>query len=122
MNTVKDLRGQRFGSLTAIDSTRLRSGTSVVWRCKCDCGNEVLVSAGNLVGGRVKSCGCICKFVNLTGHRFGKLTVVEPTDQRRYRSVVWRCKCDCGNEKLVASSSLLSGDTKSCGCLRGKGK
>lgn len=54
---------------------------------------------------------------NLTGKRFGRLTVVDKTNERRRHCVVWLCKCDCGNTKKVVSADLLNGDTRSCGCL-----
>ncbi len=58
---------------------------------------------------------------DLTGLRFGRLTVIDKvgiTNQgaRGSRSV-WRCKCDCGNYKDVIRNSLVCGNTKSCGCL-----
>lgn len=40
---------------------------------------------------------------DLTGKRFGKLTVLEPTEQRVRDAVVWRCRCECGNEIFVES-------------------
>ena len=46
---------------------------------------------------------------DLTGKRFGKLTVLEPTDQRVRDAVVWRCRCECGNEILVESRRLKPG-------------
>ena len=54
---------------------------------------------------------------DLTGKRFGNLTVIRKTDQKNRSSYLWLCKCDCGKEKLVSSYSLKSGMTKSCGCL-----
>lgn len=57
------------------------------------------------------------KFKDLTGMRFGKLTVLEYTNKRNLnRNILWRCLCDCGNEIYVATSCLNSGHTKSCGC------
>lgn len=50
---------------------------------------------------------------DLTGQKFHRLTVLGPTDSPSY----WRTLCDCGNEKVVRGSSLVSGNTKSCGCL-----
>lgn len=55
---------------------------------------------------------------NLKGERFGLLTAVSPTDKRIDGRVVWHCRCNCGNEIDVVSSYLLSGDTRSCGCLK----
>lgn len=56
--------------------------------------------------------------IDLTGRRFGRLVAIEPTVKRSRGSVVWRCKCDCGNECFVGSSELVTENTKSCGCLR----
>lgn len=60
---------------------------------------------------------------NLTGQRFGRLVVVSrgPSDVRRngwVKGSKWSCRCDCGNRKVVRRIDLLSGDVKSCGCLR----
>ena len=54
---------------------------------------------------------------DLTGQRFGRLVVVESTDKRSGRSVVWECLCDCGNECSVAGYNLTRNNTRSCGCL-----
>lgn len=58
---------------------------------------------------------------DLTGRVFDRLTVLEPVRIRREsgRSVLkWKCKCSCGNERLVVTDDLLNGRHKSCGCLR----
>lgn len=54
-------------------------------------------------------------FIDLTGCKFGLLTVVEraPNDGRR---TMWKCQCDCGNIVVVRAENLKSGNTKSCGC------
>lgn len=55
--------------------------------------------------------------VDLAGHRIGRLTVIERTENTK-RGVMWLCRCDCGNTRAIARKELRSGDTKSCGCLR----
>ena len=58
--------------------------------------------------------------MDLTGRRFGRLTVVRRIGSRKdkYRSnTVWGCLCDCGKTKDVITGSLTAGLTKSCGCL-----
>lgn len=55
------------------------------------------------------------KFIDLTGKRFNKLTVIERAENKGSK-VCWRCRCDCGNECIVHGSSLKSGTTRSCGC------
>jgi len=54
---------------------------------------------------------------DITGKRFGRLVVTGRSDNEKHK-VRWICKCDCGNETIVTADSLLSGKTKSCGCLR----
>lgn len=60
------------------------------------------------------------KLIDLTGQRFGRLTVIKhvkkPADKGEH-SAYWLCHCDCGQEKVISSHSLLTGRTKSCGCL-----
>lgn len=53
----------------------------------------------------------------MSGKRFGKLVVIEPTKKRYHGSVVFLCRCDCGNYKEVPATSLSNNGTKSCGCL-----
>ncbi|RNB67351.1 hypothetical protein EDM55_20100 [Brevibacillus centrosporus] len=55
--------------------------------------------------------------IDLTGQRFGQLTVIQRAGTRN-RMALWRCKCDCGKETLSLSGSLRSGSSKSCGCSR----
>lgn len=57
----------------------------------------------------------------LEGRRFGRLTVLEKSDLRSGKKVLWRCLCDCGKEVLVITSNLTGGNTKSCGCLHNEG-
>lgn len=58
-NFSKNIAGQRFGNLIAIEATEERRHGSVVWKCQCDCGNTHLASAELLLNGHCKSCGCI---------------------------------------------------------------
>lgn len=55
---------------------------------------------------------------DLKGQRFGKLVASEIVGSKKHSGYLWKCKCDCGNTHLVYSSKLISGRTKSCGCLR----
>lgn len=58
------------------------------------------------------------RLVDLTGQRFGRLTVISRAENSNSGKSRWLCRCDCGNECVVHSLSLRSGNTKSCGCLR----
>lgn len=53
---------------------------------------------------------------NLVGNKYGRLTVKSRAESNT-RRIKWLCLCDCGNEKVVSGENLMSGHTKSCGCL-----
>lgn len=58
------------------------------------------------------------RYNDLTGQRFGMLTVLAPTEKRMdCGCVVWKCRCDCGNLAEVSARRLIRGKVKSCGCL-----
>lgn len=114
--------GYRIGKLAVTERTPLRRHGCVVWKCRCDCGNEILLDTRCLQRGTIRDCGCSTKVKpgqkDLTGRRFGRLVCVEPTEERGPSGgVVWRCHCDCGNDCLAVSTQLTSGYKKSCGCL-----
>jgi hypothetical protein len=53
----------------------------------------------------------------LIGKRFARLVVTKRAKDYRPGLRRWLCVCDCGTEKVVTQASLISGNTKSCGCL-----
>lgn len=111
------LSGKRYGKLTVLEKTDKRKNGCIVWHCRCDCGNTVELSSRELKEGVTTSCGCESRPKDLTGQRFGSLTVLEKTEKRTSnRSVLWRCRCDCGKEVLLGRNVLTSGNTTSCGC------
>jgi len=57
---------------------------------------------------------------DITGERFGRLTAIRIARREHYQKgtrIYWLCKCECGQERVVISTALMSGNTKSCGCL-----
>ena len=121
--TVRNLTGKRFGKLTAVRKvTELWDTEGKMWECICDCGETSYVRSYSLISGKTRSCGCLrreSKMRNLTDRKFGRLTAICPTEERDSKgSVMWECRCDCGNTTVVSSTVLLMGGTKSCGCLR----
>ena len=67
----------------------------------------------------MKSGDKLGKFIDLTGQKFGILTVLERALNKGKRTT-WRCVCECGTVKDIIGASLTSGTTKSCGCLKNK--
>jgi hypothetical protein len=54
---------------------------------------------------------------DLTKYKFGKLTPIELVGIGTNYQKLWKCKCDCGNFKVILRNSLIRGNTKSCGCF-----
>lgn len=57
------------------------------------------------------------KTLDLTGQKFGRLTVIEQIGISKDGQKTYKCKCECGTEKIITSGNLRRGHTKSCGCL-----
>jgi 5-methylcytosine-specific restriction endonuclease McrA len=128
-----------YNRLTVIENIMLGDKSACI--CKCSCGTITKpILTSSLKNNSTKSCGCLAievhrlaglakknkpsptkgkKFCSpLTGRVFGRLSVIEKTNQVEG---IWRekykCICSCGEIVVVDRSHLLSGDTKSCGCL-----
>ena len=115
----RNLIGTKINMLTIIDSEFRNKKT--YYLCKCECGNEKWIRADSIVSEKQKSCGCLSKKTqfkhkDLTGSRFGRLTVVEKVGKKNNR-YYYKCKCECGNVKIIEADLLISEKTKSCGCL-----
>ena len=130
MGKIIDLTGQRFGRLTVLQKAEKPIGshsTSTFWKCKCDCGNEKIISSNVLRQGKAQSCGCYnkeivsSKYIDILGKSFGKLTVLKKVpkpENLKTPGAYWLCKCECGKEKIILGKSLINGSTTSCGACR----
>ncbi len=57
MSRMRDISGEKFNRLTAVEPIG-KSGKEVLWLCKCECGNTTRVKLSNLTNNNTKSCGC----------------------------------------------------------------
>ena len=132
---ITGMVGTRFGKLVVVKRHQdiiYGNQKKVAWECQCDCGNTTVVASQDLKSGHTKSCGCAPTktkgdgLIDLIGKQFGKLTVIERTDDYSYYrkdgticcSPKWLCKCDCGNYVKVQGGNLRNGYTTNCGCAR----
>lgn len=105
-----DIKNRVFGRLTALKV--VATGKKRVWRCRCVCGNYVRIPTFQLLHGLTKSCGCI-RIEDLTGMKFGRLTVLKLASRKN--GTTWLCRCLCGRKKAVRARHLKTG-VDSCGC------
>lgn len=120
-----DLTGQVFGRLTLTSLAEIHTtpnGTKKYkWSWVCACGSTGASASSDLRSGRTRSCGCLQRetaarlaSIDISAQRFGRLTAI-----RRAEGSRWLCRCECGSEVVVTTNALTSGNTSSCGCLRG---
>lgn len=134
--TINEI-GNNYNYLTVIERVENSKDNRAQWKCKCICGNEIVAAGKLLRNGHVKSCGCLNKEKiimrnmekgggDLTGQKFGKLTVINfdhwKDSKNGHRDRIWKCKCECGNYCLVNHRYLRCGDTNSCGCIKSLGE
>lgn len=99
------------------------NGRHTYCKCVCDCGNEKIVSVDYIKKQKYTSCGCQTNYLrsinnrtNELGNKYNRLTIIE-IDYSTRPSVA-KCVCDCGKEVIVPKAEVISGHTKSCGCLQ----
>ena len=97
------------------------------WKCQCSCGKIFSVCGGNLTKAnnptrRCPECGNKNKIKDLIGLTFGKLTVLEIVGRSKDRHVLYKCKCECGNEIIISGNELIQHHTSSCGCIKSLGE
>lgn len=122
---MKDITGQRFGRLVALEFRYYDGRHQDCWLFQCDCGKEKIMPAASVKWGRVRSCGCLAKEhmaglnkKEIAGQRFDRLVAVCPTKKRDAAgSILWECQCDCGNLAYYSVNALLRHRVHSCGCL-----
>lgn len=127
--------GQVFGKLTVINYEGFKKSGKQnyrVFRCLCECGNEFVTRGVSLKTGNTLSCGCDLKHYRelmcgldrckiKPGDRFGRLTAIRRVGTKRSGTgtqALIEFRCDCGRVTVKLASSVRSGKTLSCGCLR----
>lgn len=122
MSRYINLTGIKFGNWLVISPVSSPIGiknSTQYWKCKCDCGKEKNVASVSLTRGTSKSCGCYRYrgIIDLVNKKFGRLVVIKFYKKNKHGGSDWECLCECGKIKIAHGSNLISGGTKSCGCL-----
>ena len=108
---TRDMIGRKFGSLTVVEYIK-GTNNPMKYKCKCDCGNEVIVSGVSLRSGNTTTCNH-CSRYKLLGKQIGHLKVVSIESEDIGKIPTFRCKCDCGNEVVRSMTSLRASATLS---------
>lgn len=115
--------GERYGRLVIKEYDHKDQYGRYIYKCQCDCGNTAIVAYTSMRTGHTTSCGCYNREQSSADHdsrigkKFNMLTIID-FDHKSGAHMYYRCRCDCGNEKVVRYDSLKDGSIKSCGCLQ----
>lgn len=114
--------GNRYGKLTVISQAKDKINNHVAWNCLCDCGNNVIVSGTKLRSQEITACPT-CRQLQKSkltdvNEQYGDLTVLESAGRDKYRRLLWKCQCSCGNICVVTGVDLRSGQKTNCGCKK----
>ena len=115
----RDITGLRVGMLVAksIHPQRDNNGATL-WYCECDCGGSILKPLSDLVRTKFSSCGCVkinpTARKDHTGIRYGKVVGVSATDKVKHSQIVWKWKCDCGEEFESVAGTFVYKSNGSC--------
>lgn len=115
----RNIIGERYGLLKVVSFSGYNPNykrKEEMYYCICDCGNSTTANKSSLLKGEKKSCGCIRgknNFVDLTGKKFGKLTVIERLPNKSGH-VLYKCICDCGKYRNAEAEDLRSGLVTDC--------
>lgn len=109
-----DLSGRRYGMLSVIGYSH-RENSRRMWKCRCDCGGEILVKEVSLDFGHKKSCGC-GQYPSLSvGEKYGEYLVLsEAEPEVGTGRKMYLCRCTCGGENVVSGTSLRTGRQLRC--------
>lgn len=125
LESVKQrLLGNKFGKLTILEYVGRTGYRENQWRCRCDCGNEV-ISVTDTVSKPTSACK-ECRYetseyysnksVEHLGRKFGRFTVIACEGRDKHSQIRWTCQCECGNTRSIRTGDLGSKRYTSCGC------
>ena len=122
---TKDLTGMVFGRLKVLGPAgRDDKNKKLLWKVRCSCGTEKILSGHSLVSDHIQSCGCLKREQTIErctkpmiGKVFGRLTVLEKAYTKKGKGAYYKCQCSCGQVVTVQGTMLRSKNTRSCGCL-----
>lgn len=146
-NHLKDITGEQYGYLTAMEFDH-RDKNRTYWRFRCKCGKEVIRATYKLYDTKTPSCGCYQlelneqarvrreeqqrtkegkvkyrhynskKYRDLSGEKYGRLKVINKTNDNVGLDADYLCLCDCGRSIIKTQQYLINNKIPSCGCAR----
>lgn len=118
---IQAMIGRRFGQLLVVAHLG-RTNQSRYWLCRCNCGIEKRFQHGHLLCGHAKSCGCgrLSKVQLSPGDKIGCWTLISSRKSEKRAETIWLIECVCGTRREKRHAHLLWGDSKSCGCQKGR--
>lgn len=119
----KDINGQVYGKLTVLESYFDKKPYTV--KCRCACGNEIILRRSDVLSGHTQSCGCLqierasdSNTSDWTGEIIHNIKIIKKSHQNNKGVWIYDCQCPlCGKVFQEIPARISGGHTLSCGCL-----
>ncbi|MBQ9268712.1 MAG: hypothetical protein IJ206_04235 [Oscillospiraceae bacterium] len=108
--------GRKICKLTVIERAGEGRFGAPKWLCRCECGNVLIADETSLRNHNIRSCGCCDAKEDLTGQKFGMMTVLGRAVNDPAGKARCLCRCDCGKEKVMRIEHLRNNPMPNCGC------
>ena len=115
--------GDKYGKLTILDIIPKYKNNKTYYECICECGNIRYGLGYELKNGKTYQCLECAEQIrrqnkrrDITGQKFGRLTVKKMLPHYKDGKTYVECQCDCGNNKNIIMYNIVNGHTSSCGC------
>ena len=130
MAKIKDYTKIPIYGINILEVTDKYRNKSILWKCQCQFCKEIFEASSVQLNNHLNSttkCWHKCLYkvgtgIELTKQKFDGFTVIEPTNKRYHGYIVWKCKCNCGNEFEAPYLNIKNNNIKSCGCILRKNK
>lgn len=120
-HNFQDMTGQRIGRLLVVECV-VRQKKKTLWRCRCDCGAEVISSRSRLLERRIKSCGCYVRIPNRLAYVEGASGQSIRPEFKIWDAMITRCKSPLhdaykyyGGRGISVCDRWVHGDGKNSG-------
>ena len=121
----RNINNQRFGRLIVLETFWDTSPLKI--RCKCDCGNIVILNKNDVQSGHTKSCGCLQRDRASESHRVDStgyisssgVKIIQPYKKNKKGQMLWECECGfCKNHFYDLPARIKNSHTQSCECVK----
>lgn len=106
--------GETYGCYLVLNFEEKRPDLQRRFKARCKCGKERIINWKTIQGMPARCPACAATSKDITGQKFGLLTVEGRAGSDRHSQALWYCRCDCGRTSVVRGNPLRTGRIQNC--------